>query len=70
VFSGFVSDDYILLHTVRQADGVDWPFRRNDAGEAGEAGHFYRPLWVLWNLGIYKIFGATAAAFHVGNLVL
>ena len=25
---------------------------------------------MLWNLGIYKVFGATAAVFHVANLLL
>ena len=28
------------------------------------------PLWTLWNLGLFKAFGASATAFHLGNLLL
>jgi dolichyl-phosphate-mannose-protein mannosyltransferase len=70
VWSSFVSDDFLLVHNLRQAGGVTWPFSRNDAGEAGAAGHFYRPVWMLWNLGIFKAFGASAVAFHLANLLL
>jgi hypothetical protein len=38
--------------------------------EAGAAGHFYRPFWTLWNLGLFRLFGASAVAFHLGNLLL
>jgi len=68
-WSGFVSDDFLLLHNLRHA-GIGWAFGHNDAGEAGAAGHFYRPLWTLWNLGLFKAFGASPAAFHVASLVL
>jgi hypothetical protein len=70
VWSSFVSDDFLLIHNLRHAGGITWPFGRNDSGEAGGAGHFYRPLWTLWNLGIFKLAGSSAVAFHLGNLVL
>ena len=70
VWSSFVSDDFLLIHNLRHAGGITWPFGRNDAGEAGGAGHFYRPVWTLWNLGLFKLVGASAVAFHLGNLVL
>lgn len=70
VWSSFVSDDLLLIHNLRHSGGIGWAFGRNDAGEAGGAGHFYRPLWTLWNLGIFKLAGSSAVAFHVGNLVL
>ena len=70
VWSSFVSDDLLLIHNLRHSGGIGWAFSRNDAGEAGGAGHFYRPLWTLWNLGIFKLVGASAVAFHLGNLVL
>jgi len=69
VWSSFVSDDFLLLHNLRHA-GVGWAFSHNDAGEAGAAGHFYRPLWTLWNLGLFKAFGASPTAFHVASLLL
>jgi hypothetical protein len=70
VWSSFVSDDLLLVHNLRQAHGLGWAFSRNDAGEAGAAGHFYRPMWTLWNLGVFRMFGASAVAFHLGNLLL
>jgi len=33
-------------------------------------GHFYRPLWTIWNLGLFKAFGASTTAFHLGSLLL
>jgi hypothetical protein len=68
--AGFLSDDYVLLGVLRRAGGIAWVFERNDIGEAGEAGHFYRPLWLLWNRGIYELAGAHPAPFHVANLLL
>ena len=56
VWSGFLSDDFLLI--------------TNDIGEAGAAGHFYRPVWVFWNLWLFKAFGSSATAFHVSNLLL
>jgi hypothetical protein len=70
VWSSFVSDDLLLVHNLRHANGLWWAFGRNDAGEAGAAGHFYRPFWTLWNLGLFRVFGASAVAFHLGNLLL
>ena len=70
VWSGFVSDDFLLLHNLHRAGGLGWVFSHNDAGEAGAAGHFYRPVWTLWNLGLFKAFGASTPAFHLGSLVL
>ena len=70
VWSSFVSDDLLLVHNLRHAHGIGWAFGRNDAGEAGAAGHFYRPFWTLWNLGLFRLFGASAVAFHLGNLLL
>jgi hypothetical protein len=70
VWSSFVSDDLLLVHNLRHAHGLWWVFGRNDAGEAGAAGHFYRPFWTLWNLGLFRVFGASAVAFHLGNLLL
>jgi len=68
--AGFLSDDYVLLGVLRRAGGIDWVFERNDIGEAGEGGHFYRPLWLLWNRGIYELAGAHPAPFHAANLLL
>jgi hypothetical protein len=70
VWSGFVSDDFLLLHNLSRSGGLGWAFTHNDAGEAGAAGHFYRPLWTLWNLGLFKAFGASTTAFHLGSLLL
>jgi hypothetical protein len=70
VWSGFVSDDFLLLHNLRRAGGIGWVFSHNDAGEAGTAGHFYRPVWTLWNLGLFRAFGASTTAFHLASLVL
>jgi hypothetical protein len=69
VTSSFVADDFILLRTLGRYGGVGWAFTHNDLGAGSGAGHFYRPLWVLWHAGIDRLSGA-AWAFHVGNLVL
>ena len=67
VSSGFVADDFILLRTLGRSSGIGWVFGHNDVGAA--SGHFYRPVWVLWHLGIDRLSG-SAWAFHLGNLVL
>lgn len=67
VSSGFVADDFILLRTLGRSSGLGWVFTHNDIGAA--SGHFYRPLWVLWQLGIDRVSG-SAWVFHLGNLVL
>jgi hypothetical protein len=69
VTSSFVADDFILLRTLDRYSGLGWAFAHNDLGAGGGAGHFYRPLWVLWNAGIDRVSG-SAWAFHAGNLVL
>ena len=69
VWAGFLSDDFLLLTNLHHG-GVGWVFSHNDIGEAGAAGHFYRPFWVLWNLWLFRAFGSSATAFHVANLVL
>src|SRR5207302_811336 len=55
--------------TVRGVSSVLWPFTQNDLGQASGSGHFYRPLWVLVNAGIYQL-SHTPLTAHVLNLVL
>src|SRR3954454_6886442 len=69
VTSSFVADDFILLRTIDRYAGVGWAFTHNDLGAGSGAGHFYRPLWVLWHAGIDRLSG-SAWAFHAGNLLL
>ena len=55
LWAGFVADDFTLLNTI---DGVSspWsPFVHNDLGQDTGSGHFYRPLWVLWNTAIHEL---------------
>ena len=68
--AGFLADDFTLLRTLDRVNGLGDALGRNDLGEAGEAGHFYRPLWVLWNAAIFGLFGAEPLAFHTGNVLL
>jgi hypothetical protein len=70
LWAGFAADDFTLLLT---AHGVHWPLgplARNDLGEAGGAGHFYRPLWVLFNGGAVAVFGDRGAWLHLLNVGL
>jgi hypothetical protein len=67
--SGRLADDWVLLRTVRRVTGIGWPFTHNDLGQASGSGHFYRPLWVLWNRAVYDVSNSPAFA-HVVNLVL
>lgn len=69
VGSGRLADDFVLLRTVRQVTDVLWPFGRNDLGQAPGSGHFYRPVWVLWNAATYELSHNPLAA-HLLNLVL
>lgn len=69
VWSSFVSDDFLLLHNLHHG-GVGWVFTHNDLAEAGAAGHFYRPVWLLWNIWLFKAFGASTTALHVASLLL
>jgi hypothetical protein len=66
----FVADDFSLLHTVDGVTSVWSPFAHNDLGQGVGSGHFYRPLWVLWNTAIFHVFGGSAGAFHALNLAL
>jgi len=68
--AGFVSDDFVLLRAADAVESPVWPFGHNDLGEDPGAGHFYRPLWVLWNAGLLELFGEEPAAFHTANLLL
>ena len=68
--AGFVSDDFTMLETAGAVESPLWPFARNDLGQSGDAGHFYRPLWVLWTGGTVELFGERPGAFHAGNLLL
>jgi hypothetical protein len=67
--SGRLADDWILLRTVRRVSSVWWPFTHNDLGQGVGSGHFYRPVWVLWNAAIYDLSHSPALA-HALNLVL
>jgi hypothetical protein len=67
--SGRLADDWVLLRTVRRVSGVGWPFVHNDLGQATGAGHFYRPLWVLFNAAVYNLSHSPGFA-HVVNLLL
>ena len=58
------------MRTVGRFDGIGWAFTHNDLGQPADAGHFYRPVWVLWNVGIDRLSGGSAAAYHAGNLLL
>jgi hypothetical protein len=70
LWAGPVADDFTLLSTVDRVQGPLWPFARNDLGEGGDAGHFYRPLWVLANTVVLELSGGRTAALHALNLVL
>lgn len=70
LWSGFVADDFRMLQTVDQVAGPLQPFTQNDLGQSGEGGHFYRPLWVLMNAGLFGIFGEEPLPFHVLNILL
>ena len=60
----------MLLRAAEAVESPVWPFGHNDLGEDPGSGHFYRPLWVLWNAGLLELFGDEPAAFHAGNLLL
>lgn len=69
-FSAMHADDWVLRRTVSSFDSIAWAFTRNDLGQANDAGHFYRPVWVLYNVGIYEAFGFNPAAYHAFSLAL
>ena len=68
--ASFLADDYVMLRSAERVTDPAWPFSRNDFGEADDAGHFYRPVWLLWNTAIHALFGEAAWTFHAGNLLL
>jgi len=63
---GFLADDYVMLRTLDRV-GPLTAFAYNDIG--GTEGHFYRPLWLLWDRLLLTLPG-DAVAFHAGNLLL
>jgi len=67
--SGRLADDWVLLRTVRRSTSLWWPFAHNDLGQGTGSGHFYRPVWVLWNAAVNDISGSPVFA-HVVNLAL
>jgi hypothetical protein len=69
LFASFVADDFLVLHASSRFSGIGWAFG-HDTGEIGGGGHFYRPLWVSLQAGLYDVFGGRAAAWHAVNLVL
>jgi hypothetical protein len=69
ISSGRLADDFVLLRTVRRMSGVLSPFSHNDLGQPAGSGHFYRPVWVLWNAIVYKVSHDPVLA-HLANLVL
>ena len=69
-FSALHADDWVLRRTVSSFESFSWAFTRNDLGQAGDGGHFYRPIWVLYNVGIFKAFGFDPVAYHALNIAL
>ena len=70
IAGGFVADDFAMLRTVEALPGPLDAFVRDDLGQSGGEGQFYRPLWVLWSAAVERLFGAAPSAFHAGNLLL
>jgi len=70
LWAKFVADDFILLQTLDRVDGIEQAFQRNALGELGGAGHFYRPIWVLWNDALVGLFHGAPQALHAASLLL
>ena len=66
--SGFVADDYTLLDTLDRTPTLGSAFTHTDL--AGGSGHFYRPLWVLFNKALLELGGGRPVWLHLGNLAL
>jgi hypothetical protein len=69
-WSSFVADDYVLRETVGRVESFTWAFSHNYLGLPGDNGGFYRPLWVLWNTAIDRLFDGDVTAFHAASLFL
>lgn len=69
LFASFVADDFLVLDASSRFGGVAHAFG-HDTGEIGGGGHFYRPLWVSLEAGVYDVVGGRAAGWHAFNLVL
>jgi hypothetical protein len=64
---GFLADDYVMLQTLDRLSSLS-VFTHNDIG-GSDGGHFYRPLWLLWDRWMLALPG-DSVAFHAGNLLL
>jgi len=70
LWATFVADDFIMLRTLDHLEGIEQAFTLNDRAEAGGAGHFYRPIWVLWNAALVGLFHGAPEALHAANVLL
>jgi hypothetical protein len=65
----FVSDDFVLLDTVRQGLDLQRLFLANWLGESGRGG-FYRPLVILSWWQNHLLFGLQPLGYHLTNIGL
>ena len=59
--AGFVSDDFVLLRAAEAVESPALALRSQRPRRGAGSGHFYRPLWVLWNAGVLELFGDEPA---------